>query len=129
MSMFMCFMLLSSLLSCAGKFLDEHLVTRGSEQKADNITITRLFNRSKYKTCILLLKSVNVDGIILFRPEGAKYNKALEWKIAVVNVQWLNDLLLAHLQALKLPINAKYQQFHLEDPFLVDQRMVTNLMG
>ena len=47
----------------------------------------------------------------VFRPGGVKYQKALEWRIPVVNVHWLNDLFLGELRALKLPVNPKVSTF------------------
>lgn len=64
-----------------------------------------------------------------FRLEGAKYEKAKEWRVPVVNVHWLNDLVLGHLSALKLPVNHRYQQFHTEDPFQVEMYKVAHLMS
>ena len=37
-----------------------------------------------------------------------KFDKATEWKIPVVNVSWLQDILLGDLSPLKLPVQPKY---------------------
>ncbi len=58
-----------------------------------------------------------------------KYKKALEWRIPVLNVQWLTDLMLGHLEALKLPPQSKYQQFGSEDDFKVELWRVGHLLG
>ena len=63
------------------------------------------------------------------RPEGEKYEKAKEWKLPVVNVHWLSDLTLGHLDALKLPVQPKYLQLYPGDPFQMDMSLVLNLMG
>lgn len=63
------------------------------------------------------------------RLEGDKFNKAREWKIPCVNVQWLHDVLFGHYEALQLPTAQKYQQFNLDDPFKVDYALVPHLMG
>lgn len=38
--------------------------------------------------------------LICRRPEGTKYQKAREWNIPTVSVQWLTDLLLGNMSAL-----------------------------
>lgn len=38
--------------------------------------------------------------LICRRPEGVKYQKAREWGIPTVSVQWLTDLLLGNMSAL-----------------------------
>ena len=63
------------------------------------------------------------------RPGGTKYQRALEWRIPVVNVLWLTDLLLGKLEALKLPINQAYQQFGPSDPFHLEAWRVAPLLG
>ncbi|XP_013410668.1 PAX-interacting protein 1 [Lingula anatina] len=60
------------------------------------------------------------SALIVKRLQGIKYEKAMEWKVPVVNVQWLNDLVLGHMSALKLPVHSRYQQYNLEDDFRVD---------
>ncbi len=66
---------------------------------------------------------------VLYSREGTKYRKALDWRIPVLNVQWLTDLMLGRLEALKLPPQSKYQQFGSEDDFRVEQWQVSNLLG
>lgn len=68
------------------------------------------------------------SALICRRPEGEKYEKAKEWKLPVVNVQWLSDLTLGHLDALKLPVQPKYLQLYPGDPFQMDMSIVHNLM-
>lgn len=46
------------------------------------------------------------------RLHGKKYEKALEWRIAIVNLQWLHDVLFGHLDPLQLAsLSKKYQTF------------------
>ena len=47
----------------------------------------------------------------------------------MLNVQWLTDLMLGHLEALKLPPQSKYQQFGSEDDFKVELWRVGHLLG
>lgn len=68
------------------------------------------------------------SAIICGRPNGTKYEKASEWKIPVVNVQWLSDLVLGHLEALKLPVNPKYRVLGQENQFNLDLSKVFHLM-
>ena len=82
------------------------------------------------KTKIYLVRVLNY---MFFPPndrrEGLKYRKALEWRIPVLNVQWLTDLMLGNLEALKLPPQSKYQQFGSEDDLKVELWRVGLLLG
>jgi hypothetical protein len=50
--------------------------------------------------------------------------------LPVVNIHFLNDLLLGDLRALKLPLQAKYQQFSANnDGFSVEPWRVAHLLG
>lgn len=60
---------------------------------------------------------------------NAKVKKAKDWKIPVVNVQWLSELVMGHFVALKFPDSAKYQDFSAEDPFRLDYSLVPELMS
>ena len=44
------------------------------------------------------------------RPGGLKFEKAKEWRVPVVNVQWLSDLVLGKMDALRLPVHVRYLQ-------------------
>ncbi|XP_048727007.1 PAX-interacting protein 1-like isoform X2 [Ostrea edulis] len=68
------------------------------------------------------------SAIICGRSDGKKYDKANEWKIPVVNVQWLSDLVLGHLEALKLPVSPKYRFLGHENQFNLDLSKVLHLM-
>lgn len=64
-----------------------------------------------------------------FRPGGMKFEKAKEWRIAVVNVQWLSDLVLGNMDALRLPVHVRYLQVGQGREFHMDLARVTHLMG
>ncbi|XP_053384133.1 PAX-interacting protein 1-like [Mercenaria mercenaria] len=66
--------------------------------------------------------------LVCRRPEGQKYQKAKEWQVAVVNVQWLSDLILGHMEALKTPIQKCYLQVGQMDEFQMDMSKVQHLM-
>lgn len=61
-------------------------------------------------------------------PGGKKYDKALEWRIPVVNIQWLNDLILGDLNALKLPLQPRYSPTNASQEFNVDVDRVVHLL-
>ena len=54
---------------------------------------------------------------------------AKDWRIPVVNVLWLSDLILGHMDALKLPIHNKYLQVGHGDEFVMDMSKVQHLLG
>ena len=58
-----------------------------------------------------------------------KFEKAKEWRIAVVNVQWLSDLVLGNMDALRLPVHVRYLQVGQGREFHMDLARVTHLMG
>lgn len=66
---------------------------------------------------------------VFFRKEGKKVLKAKSWRIPVVNVQWLHDLMFGLVDALKLPMAHKYQQYDVDSPFAVDYSAIPFLMG
>ncbi|XP_035225064.1 PAX-interacting protein 1-like [Stegodyphus dumicola] len=61
--------------------------------------------------------------------EGKKVQRAKSWRIPVVNVQWLHDLMFGHFEALRLPMAHKYQQYDLDNPFALDYALVPHLMA
>lgn len=63
------------------------------------------------------------------RMEGKKYEKARDWQTPVVNVNWLTDILLGNLDALRLPVHQKYQQFGQGNEFNMNLNVVAHLMG
>ncbi|KAL3253170.1 hypothetical protein MRX96_054638 [Rhipicephalus microplus] len=77
---------------------------------------------ARYTTYLTRLNSL----LIIKKKEGLKYQKAQEWGIGIVNTQWLQDVMLGHYEALRLPTAPKYQQF--EDVRL-DYGLVPHLMA
>jgi PAX-interacting protein 1 len=68
--------------------------------------------------------------IFRFRLEGEKYKKAVQWRLAIVNLFWLHDVLFGQNDALQLStISKKYQQFDSKDPFKIDYSTVPHLMN
>lgn len=67
--------------------------------------------------------------LVCKRQEGAKYERAVEWGIPVVNVHWLSELLLGSLSVLKLPVDPKYRVFGKPDDFVIDLREYCYLMS
>ncbi|KAG0423015.1 hypothetical protein HPB47_001191, partial [Ixodes persulcatus] len=62
--------------------------------------------------------------------EGLKYQKAQEWSISTVNLQWVQDVMLGHYEALRLPMAQKYQQYDAaESTFRLDYSLVPHLMA
>ena len=61
--------------------------------------------------------------------EGAKYEKAQEWRIPIVNVQWLSDLVLGNYETIRNFNSQRYQMYDQIDPFKIDRYGQTNLMG
>src|SRR6218665_369817 len=53
----------------------------------------------------------------------------MEWRLPVVNVQWLNDLILGDLTALKLPLQPRYAMLSNDLGFSVDMQRVMHLLG
>lgn len=46
-----------------------------------------------------------------------------------MNAQWLGDILLGNLEALRQIQYSRYTAFSLQDPFAPTQHLVTNLLG
>ncbi|CAM1327677.1 PAXIP1 (predicted) [Pycnogonum litorale] len=66
--------------------------------------------------------------IIAKKLEGLKYVKGQEWKIPIVNVQWMNDILLGIYDALRSLMAARYQNYNMEDVFKLDFTSIHPLM-
>jgi PAX-interacting protein 1 len=65
----------------------------------------------------------------IYRPEGPKYLKAREWKVPVVNAQFLSELFLGHTNALQMMHSPKYQCFNSDQSLRLDYTLAPNLMG
>lgn len=72
---------------------------------------------------------VYVMFFLCCRSEGQKFNKAREWKLPIVNIQFLNELLLGNFSCLQMIHSPKYQHFTLEQPFRFDINIAPHLMG
>lgn len=59
-----------------------------------------------------------------------KFEKAKEWRVPVVNVQWLSDLVLGQMDALRLPVQMRYLQVgHARDFYADLSRVWQWMMG
>ena len=68
-------------------------------------------------------------AIICKTAEGPKYNKAKDWKVPTVSVQWLNEVLFGNVNGAQVMNNPKFQNFKLEDPFKMEYALVPNLIA
>ncbi|XP_072181998.1 PAX-interacting protein 1-like [Diadema setosum] len=66
--------------------------------------------------------------LICKRLEGAKYEKAQEWRTPVTNVQWLSEVILGNFDALHNFVMPRYQIFDVDDPFKLEHLRPTKLM-
>ncbi|CAL8137376.1 unnamed protein product [Orchesella dallaii] len=68
-------------------------------------------------------------GLVAGRTEGVKFTKAREWKIAVVNIQFLNELLLGNISCIQIMHGPKFQHYCIEQPFRFDINIAPHLMA
>ncbi|XP_041467237.1 PAX-interacting protein 1-like isoform X1 [Lytechinus variegatus] len=66
--------------------------------------------------------------LICKRLEGAKYEKAQEWRTPVTNVQWLSEVILGNYDALHNFVMPRYQVFDVDDPFKLELLRPLKLM-
>lgn len=66
--------------------------------------------------------------LICKRLEGAKYEKAQEWRTPVTNVQWLSEVILGNYDALHNFVMPRYQVFDVDDPFKLEHLRPLKLM-
>ncbi|XP_059608090.1 PAX-interacting protein 1 [Phlebotomus argentipes] len=66
--------------------------------------------------------------LICKKPEGAKYRRAKDWAVPVVNATWLSDILLGNLSSMSQYEITKYQQYNLMGPFRIEYGLVPHLM-
>ncbi|XP_033118535.1 PAX-interacting protein 1-like isoform X2 [Anneissia japonica] len=66
--------------------------------------------------------------LICNRLEGAKFVKAREWRIPIVNLQWLSDLFLGRMNGVRSYSSPRYQQYEMDDPFRIDSYLNIALM-
>ena len=67
-------------------------------------------------------------AIICKSAEGEKYNKAKEWKVPTVSVQWLYEVLFGNVNGAQVMNNPKFQNFK-DDPFKMEYSLVPNLIA
>jgi PAX-interacting protein 1 len=105
--------------------------------KGDQVAITgfAVEDRTRAKLMFKILGAevnshfvVNMKILLAHKPEGNKYQKAREWKIPVVNIQFLNELMFG-LGALGFIHSPKYQHFNVDQPFRFDITPVAHLMS
>ena len=67
-------------------------------------------------------------AIVCKRPMGEKFEKAREWRVPAVSVQWLNDVLFGSSNAAQSMNNPRYQQFKPEEPLRIDYNLIPHLI-
>ena len=67
-------------------------------------------------------------AIICRKPLGEKFEKAREWRVPAVSIQWLNDVLFGSMNAAQSMNNPRYQQFKPEEPLRIDYTLVPHLI-
>eukprot|EP00092_Neocalanus_flemingeri_P028822 GFUD01031294.1.p1 GENE.GFUD01031294.1~~GFUD01031294.1.p1 ORF type:complete len:765 (+),score=231.03 GFUD01031294.1:287-2296(+) len=67
-------------------------------------------------------------AIICKRPVGEKFEKAREWRVPAVSIQWLNDVLFGSANAAQSMNNPRYQQFKPDEPLRIDYSLVPHLI-
>ncbi|XP_025192742.1 PAX-interacting protein 1-like, partial [Melanaphis sacchari] len=78
--------------------------------------------------CVTNKVSHNTHVVISQNLEGEIIKRALTFKIPVVNVQWISDILLGEKISFHDSNKIKYQQFELCDPFSINAVRVSHLM-
>ncbi|XP_065582172.1 PAX-interacting protein 1-like [Artemia franciscana] len=75
--------------------------------------------------------SKNTSILVCKKGDGEKYKRAREWRVAVVTVQWLTEMLVGSQTALKQAHHPKYHDFNaaVTDIFKIDYGHVQPLMG
>merc|ERR1719471_450771 len=67
-------------------------------------------------------------AIICKKPMGEKFDKAKDWKVPSVSIQWLNDVLFGSGNAAQSMNNPRYQQFKPDEPLRIDYNLVPHLI-
>lgn len=65
----------------------------------------------------------------LYSLTGVQIEMAKMINVAVVNVQWLNDIISGAQSSSCMAINERYFQFNKNDPFRVNYGILSDLMG
>ena len=67
-------------------------------------------------------------AIICRKPLGEKFDKAREWRVPAVSIQWLNDVLFGSMNAAQSMNNPRYQQFKPDEPLRIDYSLVPHMI-
>ena len=67
-------------------------------------------------------------AIICKRPMGEKFEKAREWRVPAVSIQWINEVVFGSGNAAQSMNNPKYQQFKPDEPLRIDYNLVPHLI-
>ncbi|XP_060052841.1 PAX-interacting protein 1 isoform X2 [Erinaceus europaeus] len=109
-----------------GKPCAQHIisVTGFVDSDRDDLKLMAYLAGAKYTGYLCRSNTV----LICKEPVGLKYEKAREWRIPCVNAQWLGDILLGHLEALRQVQFSRYTTFGLPDPFAPAPQLVLGLL-
>merc|ERR1719412_2340413 len=61
-------------------------------------------------------------AIICRKPLGEKFEKAREWRVPAVSIQWLNDVLFGSMNAAQSMNNPRYQKFKANPPARIKRK-------
>lgn len=104
-----------------------HIVTLTGFEGEERARVKRMVEESGAKLTPYLSKHNTV--LICRRQEGAKWKRARDWSVPVVNVVWLSDILLGNLSGMAQFEAAKYQQYAMPAPLRIDYLHVLHLMS
>ncbi|XP_059963762.1 PAX-interacting protein 1 [Mesoplodon densirostris] len=109
-----------------GRPCSQHIisVTGFVDSDRDDLKLMAYLAGAKYTGYLCRSNTV----LICKEPTGLKYEKAKEWRIPCVNAQWLGDILLGNLEALRQIQYGRYTTFSLQDPFAPAPHLVSNLL-
>uniref|UniRef100_A0A1B0CG64 PAX-interacting protein 1 n=2 Tax=Lutzomyia longipalpis TaxID=7200 RepID=A0A1B0CG64_LUTLO len=103
-----------------------HIIAISGFEGDERIRIKNMVEESGAKFTQYFSKQNTV--LICKKPEGAKYRRAKDWAIPVVNATWLSDILLGNLSSMSQYEITKYQQYNLMGPFRIEYGLVPHLM-
>ena len=101
------------------------------------LTLTRFEDRDRdYVKDIINIEGATYTGyftkhnhtFICKRLVGEKFEKAREWRVPAVSIQWLNDVLFGLANVAQSMNNPRYQQFKPEEPIRIDYSLVKHLI-
>uniref|UniRef100_A0A8C0D4I4 PAX-interacting protein 1 n=1 Tax=Balaenoptera musculus TaxID=9771 RepID=A0A8C0D4I4_BALMU len=108
----------------SGLFAQIISVTGFVDRDRDDLKLMAYLAGAKYTGYLCRSNTV----LVCKEPTGLKYEKAKEWRIPCVNAQWLGDILLGNLEALRQIQYGRYTTFSLQDPFAPAPHLVSNLL-